>query len=301
MSDLWNVSGKNLDIGYINIRDAQHRCEVAIREALDDLWTRYAPYADPDFKEAFARDPAARFWEMHLGCRLLAAGKTLLAAVDRRRDGGQPDICVLDEGRRIWIEAIAPEPGAEGPDQVRGPKPINKGGGLVAAPVRQVQLRASSALLTKTRVIEKYLRGGTIGAEDVRLVAIGAGRFGSLVTDEPLPLAMSVVFPLGGQYMTIDSASGAVMDEGFHFAPAITREGRAIPRTAFLDPLFANVSGLVWSRNGIGHLGQPDRPLTLIHNPLARQPMPQHWGVWDREFVTVPTNDSWASSDILAT
>lgn len=300
MSDLWGVGGRNLDIGYINIRDAQHRCEVAIREALDGMWVRYAPYADTDFKEAFARDPAARFWEMHLGCRLLAAGKALLAAVDRRRDGGQPDICVLDGDRRIWIEAIAPEPGADGPDQVRRPKPINEGGGLAAAPVRQVQLRVSSALLTKTRVIEKYLSNGTIGPEDVRLIAIGAGRFGSLVLDEPLPLAMSVVFPLGGQYVTIDSSSGAVTDEGFHFSPEIARAGRAIPRTAFLDPLFANVSGLIWSRTGIGHLGQADRPLTLVHNPLARKPMPERWGVWDREFVTTPTKEAWSSDDILA-
>ena len=300
MSDLWEVEGGNLDIGYVNIREASSRAEIHIREALDAMWATYAPYADPDFKEAFARDPAGRFWEMHLGCKLMAGGKTLLAAVERKREGGQPDICVLDEGCRIWIEAIAPEAGADGPDQVRGPKPINEGGGLAAAPVRQVQLRASSALLTKTRAIERYLSQGTIGPEDVRLIAVGVGRFGSLVLDEPLPLAMSVVFPLGGQYMTIDRESGALIEEGIHFSPEIARAGSAIPRTAFLDPLFANVSGLVWSRTGIGHLGQSDRPLTLVHNPLARRPMPQRWGVWDREFVTALDEDSWVSSDILA-
>lgn len=301
MRGLWDVEGDHLDIGYVNIREARSRAEVDIREALDAMWERYAPYADSDFKAGFARDPAGRFWEMHLGCKLLAAGKTLLVAGARKREGGQPDLCVLEEGRRIWIEAIAPEAGSAGPDQVLGPKPINEGGGLAAAPVRQVQLRATSALLTKSRVIEKYLGQGTIGPDDVRLIAIGAGRFGSLVQDEPLPLVMSVVFPLGGQYMTIDRESGAVVDQGFHFSPEILRSGPAIPRMAFLDARFAHVSGLVWSRMGIGFLGQRDRPLTLVHNPLAQRPMPQRWGVWDREFVTEQDGDTWASTDIIAT
>jgi hypothetical protein len=138
------------------------------------MWATYAPYADPDFKEAFARDPAARFWEMHLGCKLMAGGKTLLPAVERKRDGGQPDICVLDEGCRIWIEAIAPEAGADGPDQVRGPKPINEGGGLAAAPVRQVQLRASSALLSGSdvqRALLSFQVGSTEGTERTRMEA----------------------------------------------------------------------------------------------------------------------------------
>ena len=300
MSSLWNVEGDNLDIGYINIRDARSRAEIGMREALDAMWARYAPYADSDFKDGFARDPDARFWEMHLGCRLLAGGKILLAAADRKRDGGQPDICVLDEGRRIWIEAITPEAGAAGPDQVRGPKPINEGGGMAAMPVRQAQLRASSALWTKSEVMKKYLAQETIGPDDIRLIAIGAGRFGSLVPDDP-PLAMSVVFPLGAQYMTFDRESGALVDEGFHFSPEIARAGPAIPRTAFLVPQFAHVSGLVWSRMGIGYLGQSDRALTMVHNPMAQRPMPQRWGVWDREFVTEQDGDAWTSTDIIAT
>lgn len=300
MDSLWEIEGDHIDVGYTNLRLARSRAELVLRQCLDDMWLRYEPYADHDFKEAFARDPAARFWEMHLGCKLLAAGKTLLAASARKREGGQPDLCVLEEGRRIWIEAIAPEAGSAGPDQVLGPKPINEGGGLAAAPVRQVQLRATSALLTKSRVIEKYLAQGTIAPEDVRLIAIGAGRFGSLVQDDPLPLAMSVVFPLGAPYMTIDLDSGALVDEGFRFSPEIARSGTPIPRTAFLDARFAHVSGLVWSRMGIGFLGQPDRPLTLVHNPLAQRPLPQRWGVWDREYVAAPDGDGWIGTDILA-
>ena len=47
-------------------------------------------------------------------------------------------------------------------------------------------------------------------------------------------------------------------------------------------------------------IGQPDRPLTLVHNPLARTPMARQCGVWDREFVTAWETDRWVSTDILA-
>ena len=300
MSSLWDVEGRNLDVGYENIREARYRAEVAVRDALEAMWEVYEPYADPDFKPAFARDPDARFWEMYLACRLLDGGKTLLLAAARKRGGGQPDICVLDEGRRIWIEAIVPDRGPDGPDQVRRPRPINAGGGLAAAPTRQAQLRTTSALLNKSRVIERYVAEGTIGSDDVRLIAVGAGRFGVVVPEDPLPLVMSAVFPLGPQYVTIDRDTGAVVDEGFHFSPEIARAGGPIPRTAFLDERFAHVSGVLWSRTGIGHLGQPDRPLTLVHNPLARTPMDRQWGVWDREFVTAWESGQWVSTDILA-
>lgn len=300
MNSLWDVNGSNLDVGYKNIREARHPAEVAIRHALDKLWADYEQYADPDFKAAFARDPDARFWEMYLASRLLAGGKVLLPSTARKREGGQPDLCVLDDGRRIWIEAIAPDRGADGPDQVRGPRPINEGGGLAVAPIRQAQLRTTSALLTKSRVIKRYVAEGTIGPDEVRLIAINAGRFGVIVPEEPLPLVMSAVFPLGPQYLTIDRDSGDVVDEGFQFSPSIARTGDSIPRTAFLDERFDHVSGLLWSRTSIGSLGQPSRPLTLVHNPLAKQPMAPRWGVWDREFITSRQNDHWLSTDVLA-
>jgi hypothetical protein len=42
MSSLWDVEGRNLDVGYENIREARYRAEVAIREALDAMWAVYA-------------------------------------------------------------------------------------------------------------------------------------------------------------------------------------------------------------------------------------------------------------------
>jgi hypothetical protein len=168
---------------------------------------------------------------MFVGCRLLEAGRTLLPVHERQRAGGQPDLCVTDSGRRVWIEAIAPDIGAAGPDQGRGPTPINEGGRFARVPLRQAQLRTTGALWTKTQKIETYLREGVIARDEPRLIAIGSGRFGAYVPEDP-PMILSAVFPIGGDVVTIDRANGEVV--GRHFEPSfeIQRATGAIPRTA---------------------------------------------------------------------
>ncbi len=267
---------------------------------LQKMWLCYEPYADSDFRHGFARDVDGRFWEMYLGCSLLQAGRTLLPVVERQRDGGQPDLCILEDGRRIWIEAITPDEGAPGPDQIVRPVPINEGGGLVAAPIRQAQLRTSGAFWTKAQKIGRYIEQGVIAPEDPRIIAISASRFGVFIAEQPLPLVMTTLFPIGDAYVTIDRETGGVLEEGFHAAPFIQRERNPIPRTAFLDKRFADISGVIWSRVGIGNLSRQVRPITYFHNPLAQTPLPLSWGIWDREFVTTQRGDEWEANDILA-
>lgn len=300
MSDLFDVDGANLDRGFENLKAAELQIEQQLHAMLQEMWERYEPYADPDFRQGFARDVDGRFWEMYLGCTLLEAGRTLLPVVERQREGGQPDLCVLQGGLRIWIEAITPDEGAPGPDQIVRPVPLNEGGGLFAAPVRQAQLRTSGAFWTKAQRIARYLEQGVIVPEDTRIIAISASRFGVYVTEQPLPLIMTTLFPIGDAYITIDRETGNVVEEGFHPAPFINRERNPIPRTAFLDERFADISGVIWSRVGLGNLSRRTRPLTYVHNPLAQVPLATNWGVWDREFVITPHGDEWEANDILA-
>lgn len=300
MTHLFDVDGANLDRGFENLKAAQSRIEQELHELLEQMWARYEPYADPDFRHGFARDVDGRFWEMYLGCTLLDAGHNLLPVVERQREGGQPDLCVLEDHGRTWIEAIAPDDGEPGPDQIVRPVPINEGGGLAAAPIRQAQLRTSGAFWTKAQKIGCYLEQGVIAPEDRRVIAISASRFGAYVPDRPLPLIMTTLFPIGDAYITIDRATGDVVEEGFHAAPVIPRAAKPIPRTAFLDPRFADISGVIWSRLGIGALSRQARPLTFVHNPLAETRIPENWGPWDCEFVTRRNGEQWASQDIRA-
>ena len=299
MSNLFNVEGANLDRGFENLKAAESAVEQQLQAILQKMWERYEPYADPDFRQGFARDVDGRFWEMYLGCMLLETGRVLLPAVERQREGGQPDLCVLEDGRRIWIEAIAPDEGASGPDQIIRPVPINEGGGLIAAPIRQAQLRTSSAFWTKAQKIRRYIEQEVIAPEDTRIIAISASRFGIYAAEQPLPLIITTLFPIGGAYFTIDRDTGDVLEEGFHPAPFIPRESNPIPRTAFINERFAEISGVIWSRIGIGNQSRQIRPITYVHNPLAQVPLPMNWSSWDREFVSTRSGDEWEITDIM--
>ena len=103
VSDLFDVDGANLDRGFENLKVAEFPVEQKLRARLQEMWARYERYAEKDFRQGFARDVDGRFWEIYLGCTLLEAGRTLLPVVDPQRQGGQPDLCVVEDGCRIWI------------------------------------------------------------------------------------------------------------------------------------------------------------------------------------------------------
>lgn len=300
MPRLFDIDGENLDLSFRNLKAAELPIEQDLHERIETMWQAYEPYADPDFPQGFARDVDGRFWEMYLGCTLLDAGCTLLPVVARQRAGGQPDLCVIEQDHRIWIEAITPDEGAPGPDQIARPIPFNEGGGLHAAPIRQAQLRASSAFWTKAQKITSYIEQGVITPDDIRIIAISASRFGVYVDEQPLPLIMTTLFPIGDAYITINRMTGEVIDQGYHAAPVIQRQRNPVPRTAFLDERFSDISGVIWSRVGLGNLSRQTRPITYVHNPLAQVPLPNRWGIWDREFVVSANDEGWTASDILA-
>lgn len=299
MASLWSVEGDDVDKGYANIRAGASKTEKELNEHFDAIWAKFEPYADTTFIKQFSKDPDAHFWEMYVGCCLLEDGRKLLTAQERKGEAGLPDICVVDGKKRIWIEAIAPDAGEPGPNQVKGPKPINEGGGFEPAPVRQTQLRMTSALWTKSQVVKGYMDKGLIKADDVRLIAIGAGRFGGYASEDP-PTIISSVFPIGDEYVSINKETGEAAT-GFTQSLHIEKHGaKPIPRTAFLEKTFEHVSGIVWSRAGIGQYSRNVRPLTLVHNPMATKAMEQGWTAWDKEYVTTKVKDGWEATNIKA-
>lgn len=298
MPRLFETTGDRLDVGYMNLRAGAGQAEREIVAELEAMWALYQPYADADFLPAFARDPEARFWEMFLGCSLLQSGKRLIPASDRPRMRGGPDLGVLEERGTVWIEAIAPTRGENPVDAV--PELPDTDRVLRAQPKRQLQLRITSALATKSRVTARYIERGLIANNDAVLVAIGASRFGIIAGGPGIPLALSAVFPLGDEFVRIDRETMEVVDRGYEPSFEIPRENGAIPRSAFLDGTLPHVSGLVWCRASIGNMDRRVRPLSLIHNPTSVRPMPQGWNVWDREFIAAESPEGWSVTDIMA-
>lgn len=288
MSDIFSVVGPDLDTGYVNIRDAQDGPEAEMRSLIERMWNLYRPYSDPDFCSGIARDLDGRFWEMFLGCTLLEAGHQLLPASERPAEGGQPDLCVIDGGQRIWIEAIAPMRGAAGPDGV----PELKFGVVAEIPIHQTRLRLTSAFWTKYNKFVRYVEQGVVAPDDKLIIAISGSRFAVQILDDP-PLPLTSLFPVGNEVVTVNRTTGDVVGYGFQHQPVLVREAGEIPRTAFTQQDHAIISAVLWSRIGLGNLSRKVRPLTLVHNPFARNPVAQGWGPWDREYVARETDNEW--------
>ena len=56
MSSLFEIDGENLDLGYKNLREGKFPAERAMCLVPNKMWGAYEPYADPDFRDGFARD-----------------------------------------------------------------------------------------------------------------------------------------------------------------------------------------------------------------------------------------------------
>lgn len=293
MSKIFEVDCDGLNQGYVNIRDAASGPEVGMRATIESMWEKYQPYADSDFCSGFAHDLDGRFWEMLLGCTIIDAGLDLLLAKDRESAGGQPDLCVIDNGHRTWIEAIAPERGEPGPDQV----PELDFDRVFDIPIRQTRLRLTSAFWTKSQKIMQYIDEGIITPDDKRVIAISGCRFAMQILDDP-PLPLTSLFPVGNEVVSIDRTTGDAVRHDFQYQSEIFRDGEGIPRTAFMDTKFSHISGVLWSRIGIGNLSRDVRPLTMVHNPIADVPISKCWGPWDREYVAKVEEDQLSLTDI---
>jgi len=292
---LFENSPPDADQGYLNIRTAKDDTEREIHDALEILWARYEPYADTYFRDKFARQPDAHFWEMYLTTQLLEAGKnvrprTEITAADR--DVG-PDICIVEDDFKIWIEATAPEPGnPANPDQVPEVIPISEGGGAQSSPRRQVELRITGALFEKTRKIELYRDQGIIGENDICVVAVSGTNFHAQSAAAGLPLAVTAVYPFGDQFVTFNRDTFDVVDSAYHHSESIDRsDADPIPRYAFLNERFSSVSGLIWSRQTIGNFFYQPHDFTFVHNSIANPQFPRRWLEWAEEDIVDEIGD----------
>lgn len=287
MPTLFDIEGDDLDLGYENIRTAAVRAEQVIKNVLDEMWEVYEPFADPQFKIEFARNMDERFWEMFLATQLLEGGKTLRpqSELSNEQRGVGPDICCLENNRKIWIEATTPGPGDDNNlDQVPRIVTISEGGMAQVAPRREVELRISGALFTKKEKFKEYKQAGVITEGDICIVAISTAKFRAQSGSLGLSPAITAVFPLGDEYITFDTRQDRVVETGRHFSLHIERTGRdPIERWAFLNDEYCDISGTIWSRFSIGSIGMTNDLLHFLHNPMANNSLPFNWFNWTKE------------------
>jgi len=277
------------DQKYNILRDSSDPYPTRIRSFMEDLWCKYRPYADRNFRQQMQVDLDSRFWEMYLACTLLENSIPLSSA-----DAG-PDIFIEHENGRTWMEAIAPTSGADtNPDRV----PDMKLGVVTVVPDDEIVLRYRAAIREKyDNKYHSYVDNGLIMPPDAYVIAINSCKIPAAIMETDTPRILKAVFPIGNWQVTIDKKTGIVIDTGYQLRFKIRRVGGAEVRTdLFLNPEYANLSGVLHSHVSVRKVPEKmGEDFVFIHNPLAtNNRLPYGFLKVGREYIPTEDNERYA-------
>lgn len=279
-----------------DVEETLDEATFRVASFLRAMWEWFHPYADTTFvaelRGAVAglhdnptagteRDRAyfqfqQRFWEMYVGCALLDQGVKLTPRADWEPAWGAagPDLMALVDGRRVWVECVAPGPGT-GPDGVPeiGDKPIED------VPVEGVKLRYLNALDAKRKQVAKHTQRGIVKAEDSFVVAINSRCIPfAFLTSEP-PWIAAALYGLGNIAVTYNKSTKQWSE------PFLTRRELVIKKNAesidanlFMNGKATEVSGVLYSEvDAWNRKGDLASELMFMHNHMASAPVPDRW------------------------
>jgi hypothetical protein len=228
----------------------------------------------------------AHVWEAMLYRHLRLLGFGFCKGNVRRAGQRGPDFGIIHEGRTIWIEAIVASSEGIPDDYLRPPAPGEFRAG--SFPHQQILLRWTSALRDKRAKLQHYVADAVIRDTEATVIAINGCRTTGLGYQDTgitqLPFAVEAVFPVGPLAVRVNRNDGRVVGDAFHTARYTIEKpnGASIPTDSFLNPEYANVSAIVGC--GRSHL-RYGFPLAVVHNPLARIPLPRRLLGTDKEYV----------------
>ncbi len=273
------------DIVYNHIRDSDCPQKKATKEFVENLWAIYQPYADNNFLDQIQRDFHARFWEMYLTCTLLEQRFKLNCP----KPG--PDILISGD-RKIWIEAIAPTAGYPSkPDSVPAELAQFRNSRGQRVPDEQIILRYRSAIAEKfDRRYAGYVAKGIVSNNDSYVVALNGQKVGFSQHDVDPPRILRSLFPIGHEKVITELDANETMKivgNRFQFRPEIKKaSGKDVSTFIFLSRDYENLSAVLFS--SVGVINRPERmgqDFMLVHNPLAKNPLPSGFFKLGKEYT----------------
>lgn len=228
-------------------------------------------------RDRFIREFHSLYWELHTMSMLIELGFEL---ENYERPGGKgPDVLVNLDGKKIWIECIAPTPGT-GPDAVPE-MPFNRIGDkrstAHSVPIDEITLRITTAFDAKTKKFKEYIDDGIVQPDDVKIVAINGASawFGNPDFDGLPPLALKCLYGLGQMLIPIDRGDDGV--RVLQMKKEIKKSGGdPVPNRFFLLPEYECISGLLYSRANASNYRVPIVDSAyLVPNLFADAPCPE--------------------------
>jgi hypothetical protein len=233
---------------------------------------------------------ASRIWEALLFARFQNMGWAVASS-----DAG-PDFLLNDQ---IYVEAVAAQPGDADKAGLPAEWQNKKSGETLLVPQNEILLRWLSVISVKRKKHLNDINKGHADPNKPFVIAVNSCRLNEDTHGiGGVPLAAMAVLPFGDPSVRIDIASGEVID-----APRlqwrdqiIKPNGEPIRTDSFLNEDYANVSAVIGC-SGF-YVGGADRekfagqpPYFIIHNPLARHPLPKPWLTQSIEYIVIQHDD----------
>lgn len=213
-----------------------------------------------------------------------------------------PDLGLLHEGRTIWIEAVVPKPEGLPADWLAPPAPEEFP--VWTMPHEEMLLRWTSVLRDKNSQLKKRLAKDTVNSDEIYVVAVNACRLSRFSLDHygitTLPFAVEAVFPIGPYAInfaiTSDGPRAGPPSHTYRSEIRKPNNDAMVPTDNFFDRDYAGISALIGCSSS--YMPGRDPYLIVVHNPLARIPLPrnllgaceEYVAEMDGDWVTITRN-----------
>ncbi len=216
------------------------------------------------------------------------------------RASGQhgPDFAIQHGDKTIWIEAVVPSPEGVPAEWLEVPRQNEIK--ARSMPDTERVLRCTSAICDKQKKFAEYQAKSIISPNDCMVIAVNICRLSDLDIDgngiSRYPLSMEALFGIGPIAVPImdDYTLGAAQNIPRY--KIRKSSGKEVETIIFYDPAFANVSAVIQAHQKDMH--QKDLILTIIHNPLAANPLPNGIFRARKEFVAKQEDEYFRIRDI---
>ncbi len=252
------------------LRDGHAPHQVAGRKRIEAMWQQCASFLDQDLHEKARGAFVSAWWELYVAFAVSSNGFELVPRARRVPARHGPDLQLTD--RDIWIEAVAPGPGA-GADGV----PIRPNdGGAYAVPDEQLKLRLRSAIEDKHNAFLRYEERGWVKPDEPAIVAVGGAALGYQWLELEIPRIVRVVVPIGHKVLHVRPMTAEVVGTSYEYTDAVAKaSGAEVDTDIFVSDSHRRISAILYSDSD--PVNFPDKPgadFVAVLNPHASAPLP---------------------------
>lgn len=262
-------SNPKFDPTYIAAHCGKSRQET--RNWIESIWKRYSPYAEPRFLDRLRSSAKGNgfhnfSWQMYLASVFLDKGYEL-----EQSSGFGPDISLLINGKRYWIEAVTTTPGYD--EKSRG---MPSSGDIYQSLDPRVA-RISNALTKKLGVYKNRYLNKYCKPDEPFVIAINGTNTETMFDGRALE---ATVYARGNDVLR--RAETGSFESGFYElrdSVEILKKGRKviIGTRYFCDTAYKEISGVIYCEKHIinaNNFGRkPEGNLHLAINSYAINPL----------------------------